>query len=297
MLKTQCAVEFAIISSALMWAIMWVWVLLSTFDEFDTSFEPWSGVRTTRFSVDWPDPLFKPGQMACAAENNAQMKHVFVANKFSIYSLHFEQGEEHMKSSQKPFDCGKLEGEIIDMSALCDDYASCRSVEEDGACCRPIVLIRNDEFTKIVDCARPEEDSLLKWSGLPAPNFIEVKPDGLGLIVEQESSLVVWERTNSTSAWVPQYDIGIKHHDISDIDYGFKDIVFFRNVRPGLLATAIEQVDAMSMEQKRAWHIPQALMPLSAGCMMKEGVQALVLPSSGREVDSQYYLTRLDLHA
>jgi len=286
MRDTQTVVELAIGSSALIWASMCIWVVVSTLSKFDTSFDALSGVHATRFSVDWPDPLFKPGQMACVAENKTQMKHIFVANRFSIYSLQFEQGVEHLKSSQKPIKCGKLEGEIIDMSALCDDYGGCR----------PFVLIRNDEFTKTVDCARPEDDNLLKWRGLPAPNFIEVKADGLGLIVKQNSSLVIWTRTNSTSAWVPQYDIGIRRNDLSDIDYGFGEIVFFRNVRPGWFQTAIEQFDAKSMEQKRAWRIPQNLMPLAAGCMMQEGVQALVLPSTGRQVGSQHYLTRLDFN-
>merc|ERR1712008_431557 len=124
--------------------------------------------------------------MACTAEDKTQMKHIFVANKFSIYSLKFEQGEEHLMPDKK-IKCGKLEGEIVDVSALCDDH------------CRPFVLIRNNEFTKVVDCDRPEEDNHMKWTGLPAPKFISVQPHGLSMVVELDNRLVIWKRKNSTS--------------------------------------------------------------------------------------------------
>jgi len=285
MRRVRLVVEFAIGATALMWAGMCVWVVGTILLEFDTSLvDAEKGVHATWFSVDWPDPLFEPGQMACAADE--KNRHVFVANKFSIYSLQFDPGMEHLESLQEPEPCGKLEGEIIDMAALCDDHGGCR----------PFVLIRNHEFTKIVDCARPEEDNQLKWTGLPAPNLIEVRPDGLSMVVEQESNLVIWTRKNSTSAWVPQYDIGIANKDLGDIDYGFREIIFFRNVRPGLFTTAIEQFNATSMEKMRAWRIPNVVMPLAAGCMMEEGAQALVLPSRGRLIGSKHHLARLDLN-
>jgi len=316
--RVRNVLQQAIGMATVIWGSMFVWALSHIWhhEMNDKAGEtPVSFASARNVPVQWPNSLFRPHVMACAAG------WVFLADKLQIYKLPVSGGRmERVPCS--------LRSTITSLGAVCDNGWSNSNVSN-ATSCRPIVLAHEapgdwaaPPRTHVVDCATGEawpllrEAQLAQHLGVAIVDAVEATADedaeqhkgvtkwkGISLLASHGNEVIRYDKGDS--GWEPQWHITPPGGpDLRALGVASDRVLLFYQRAAGddvspeqvgrssasadaaasTLATGtVVARDVRSMAWRGTWQLPRGAKRdfprILGGCALQDG-GALVLPQS-----------------